>query len=161
MISEYSLRTPIRGAFLAKDSVGFFLHLGWAEGHEDALAEVLEGVPAVGVALDLLDGTVPALGNAVGLVVLEAVLEVSAIVHYGIGGGCNLGNYGGNILPDPVTKVEALEGVQVSFLSIGSEIREERFISKFRKMHPADWCKIVAKYEEEERIRKGLIGVLF
>ena len=28
-------------------------------------------------------------------------------------------------------------------------------------MHPADWCKIVAKYEEEERIRKGLIGVLF
>ena len=130
MISEYSLRTPIRGAFLAKDSVGFFLHLGWAEGHEDALAEVLEGVPAIGVALDLLDGAVPALGNAVGLVVLEAVLEVSAIVAYGIDGRCNVGNYGGNILPDPVTKVEALEGVLL-YSKDGEEILEH-FMSLFQ-----------------------------
>ena len=87
-------------------------------------------MPAIGVALDLLDGAVPALGNAVGLVVLEAVLEVSAIVPYGIGGGCNLGNYGGNILPDPVTKVEALEGVLL-YIKDGEEILEH-FMSLFQ-----------------------------
>ena len=36
--------------------------------HQDALSEVLKRVPAVGVSFDLLDGSVPALGNAVGLV---------------------------------------------------------------------------------------------
>ena len=78
-------------------------------------------MPAVGVSFDLLDGSVPAPGNAVGLVVLEAVLEVSAIVAYGIDGRCNVGNYGGNILPDPVTKVEALEGVLL-YIKDGEEV---------------------------------------
>ena len=68
-------------------------------------------MPAVGVSFDLLGGSVPALGNAVGLVVLETVLEIATIVLYGVCSRCNLGNHGSGILSDPVTKVEALEGV--------------------------------------------------